>query len=174
MWSLSHAKSGEYPAKPGEGVPESWGLEPELGRIQGVIARMHLKERVEQPDQVAEACHGQRIAPRHQHQTGMALATEQQGFMQRSEIPIVGRNHGPSISDRPGQHLFIRPLCESSFIHCQDIVASLTKLLGDPSTDVLVEQQSHIVESASRRRQAASASSPIRRFWSIHPSISAL
>ena len=135
---------------------------------------MHLKQTVERLDQMAEPRHGQRIAPGHQHQTGMALATQQQDFMQRSEIPIVGRNHRPSIPDRPPNHLLIRLLCESSFIHCEDIVASLTKRLGDPSIDVLVEQQSHIVESASRRRQAASASSPIRRFCSIHPSISAL
>lgn len=103
----------------------------------------------------------------------MALATQQQELMQRSEIPIVGRNHGPSIPDRPRQDLFVRPMCESSFIHCQDIVTSLTKLLGDSSTDVLVEQQPQTVESASRRRQAASASSPVRRLSSIHPSISA-
>ena len=135
---------------------------------------MHLKERVEQLDQMAEPCHRQRIAPGHKHQTGMAVATQQQDFMQRSEIPTIRRNHGPPFPDRPRQHLLVRPLCESGFIHCEDIVASLTKRLGDPSTDMLVEQQYHIVESASRRRQAASASSPIRRFCSIHPSISAL
>lgn len=103
----------------------------------------------------------------------MGLTLHQKSGVKCAEVANVACHDGSSITNRLCQNELVGDSPQPDLCDGNDIMSPTPQLIRDRGRELLVQEKPHsLLEIACWRRNAASASSIIRWFISIQPSIS--